>query len=78
MAWEYGHSARNPERKGLGKMEIELTGFNEERYRAPQRYATAIHEAGHVVAAYALGVGMRNKGVVLRDSQVEGFVGGVA
>jgi hypothetical protein len=43
-----------------------------------QNYACAIHESGHTVAAYALGFGMRNKGMVLRNSRVKGFVDGVA
>jgi hypothetical protein len=44
----------------------------------PQHYSCAIHESGHTVAAYALGFGMRKKGMVLCDSIVEGLVDGVA
>jgi hypothetical protein len=47
-------------------------------HTAAQHYGCAIHESGHTVAAYALGFGMRKKGMVLRDSIAEGLVDGVA
>src|SRR5437016_13894879 len=42
-----------------------------------QNYAIAVHEAGHAVAAYALGLGMTKRGMVLHDVG-NGFIGGRA
>src|ERR1700685_950420 len=46
--------------------EVELT-LPRERIEQDQ-YACAIHEAGHAVAACAVGFGMKERGIVLRDS----------
>ena len=52
-------------------MELDLPAFDEERYIAQQRYAFAIHEVGHTAAAYAVGFGMKKKGIVLHLDTLE-------
>lgn len=55
-------------------METEFTKKQIEQ----QHYTCAVHEAGHAVAACAVGFGMKKKGMVLRNSLVEGLFDGVA
>jgi hypothetical protein len=62
--------AAHNNRKGGKNMELDLPAFNEE-YVARQRYATAMHEVGHTAAAYAVGFGMKKKGIVLHNDTLE-------
>jgi hypothetical protein len=48
------------------------------KYSDPERYQEALHQAGHCIAAYDVGVGMMQRGIILRDNAYDACVNGVA